>query len=398
MTSLLSRLAGRGVLPIGVDIGAAGARLVQFRRDGGRLAVLAAARAELGESGAAALPPDDPTLAARLAELAAHRVESDGFRGRRCVLSIDHRLLRVRSIRLPRLGDDELDKAVRLDAPSRLGFTDEEECEIGWVRAGEVLQGNEPRDEVIVAGVLRAPVERLVYAFAERGLRPIAVEPGFIAEGRAFSRTLRRAADRDTTRLIVDIGWKTTNVIVIRGTSIAFHKPLEIGGELMNRKAAERLNLEPATIAELRRRRMTAGAEVDPRVDRAIYESVRPVLGDLAQEVALCQRYYSVTFRGSRAEACLLAGGEAREPHLVEMLSEALRVPVRPGLPFEGLKLPPGAESLEEDPAWGVAAGLSLRTAFIDPPAARRGRVAASHAEIRAGDSDASPAARREAA
>lgn len=371
MSSILSSIFTRGALPVGIDLGPSGARLLQFQRRRAKLSVRCAAKIDFAMSESI---ENDQAATDRLAGEIARRVESGGFAGSRCVLSIDDRWLRVRSIRVPRMNDEELDRAVRLDAANRLGFNEGQECEIDWLRAGEVIQGSDVREEVILAGAKREPIERLVYALAARGLRPLAVEPGFVACARAYSRMLRRTQDQGVTRLILDIGRKISSVMVIRGVTVAFYKPVEIGGEMMTFRAAERLGLEPATIAELREQRMKSDGAVDPKVDRAIYEAVRPVLGDLAQELALCQRYYSVTFRGSRPEMCIVTGNGAREPHLTEMIAEALHLPTEVGRPFEGLDasaLSPAPNERYGAAEWSAAAGLALRFAFSDRAIAR---------------------------
>jgi type IV pilus assembly protein PilM len=380
----LARLNLSRVLPIGIDIGAGGVRLFQARRtgfSGESIEAVAAARLELP------FTADEPGSAARTAQIAASlkaRLAAGGFIGRACVLSLDNRLLRVRSVRHPRMPDDELDRAIALDAPARLGFApsggtggaaDEKQaaCEIGWLRAGEVRQGEEFRDEVILVGAAHDPIERLIFALAGIGLRPQAVEPGFVAAARPFTRALRRTEDQNTVRVIVDVGLLSTGVTIIRGQSIAFHKPLELGGLSMTRAAAQRLGLEPDALISIRRQRQSR-LPIEPRVDRAVFEAVRPTLADIANEVSLCLRYFGVSFRGSRPESCLIIGGEAAEPHFDEILSSTTNLPAAVGHPLTGISLDrlqpalPAAgggaangPTVTDDAAWTVAAGLSLR-------------------------------------
>lgn len=352
-----------GYLPIGVDIGAGGAKLLQLRRRGGELALVASSRVELP---ALAGRADDAGRISTLAQAVAERIRSGGFTGSRCVIAVDDRWLRTRSVRQPQMPAADIDRAARLDAPGRLGFAEGEAAEIGWLRAGEVRQGDDIRDELIYVGSLRGPLEHLVYAMAEQGLRPMAIEPGFQASARWFTRTLRRAADQNSVRLIVDIGRLSTGVMLTRGRSVAFYKQLEIGGAAMTKAASDRLGLDPAMVEDLRRQRKlhdSGGEPVDPKVDRALFDAVRPLIGDLAHEVSLCLRYYSVTFRGAKPEVCLLVGGEGSEPRLPECFQEALHLPASVGRPFEGVRVEGAAGSGIRGPGceWGVGAGLSLR-------------------------------------
>ena len=371
-------LVPRPAYPIGVDLSASGAKLLQLRRARGGLRLVGMSRVEIEADGA---PVDDSARIDELVRAVAERAQAGGFAGSRCVVSLDERLLRVRSVRLPRMSDAETDAAVRLDAPQRLGFAEGEACEIGWLRAGEVVHGDEARDEIIYLGAPRAALEHLAMGLSSCGLRPVAIEPGFVAAARRLGWRLRRAADTSVVRVLVDVGRRTSEVMITRGRFVAFYKTLEFGGEAMTLAAAERLGLEPASVEDLRRRRMRPDGgrdvAVDEKVDRALFDAVRPLMGELAHEVNLCVRHYSVTFRGSRAGACVLVGGEALEPRLVEAVGEATHLETSVGRPLEGVAgVEPG-----DWPEWAVAAGLSLQPTETAPVRRRGGgRRAMAHA------------------
>ena len=377
MRHLLDRLVPRAY-PIGIDLGASGAKLVQLGCGSSGLRVIGMLRLEAPEivSG----ETENERIDAMVRGI-ARRVAGGGFRGRQCVLSVDDRMLRTRSIRQPRMPDVEIDAAIRLDGAQRLGFGEEEASEIGWMRAGEVHQGDEVRDELIYLGAPSEPLARIAMGLASCGLRPLAIEPGFVALTRCFARTLRRSSDGSVVRVLVDVGYGSTGVVLARGSGVAFYKPLELGGEDLVRVAAERLGLEPQTVNDLRRQRIASvgapGTGIDPKVDRALYDAVRPLLGDLAHEVNLCVRHYCVTFRGSRPSECLVVGGEAREPRLTEAIQDALQIDTSVGRPLAGIEgVRRGVAPVDEGacPEWAVGVGLSLRAAEARSESARGAR------------------------
>jgi len=354
-----------GAFPIGLDFGARGARMVQLAggRNGTRL--VSAALAEL-DSSAAQLNED--ARFRTLLDTIRRRFEQGGFSGSKCVISVEDSLLRVKSIRQPMMPQADADKALRLEAADRLGFHDDTPTEIGWIRAGEVRQGEDVREELILVGVERARLERIVDGVTACGLHPIAVEPGFMATSRCFARDLRRAADAQIVRFVIDIGYVTTGVTILRGMDVVFHKRVEIGGRSMNAAAAERLRLDKVTIADLRRQRMEDRFEgkkpSESRVDRALFTAIRPLLEELAQEISLCLRYHSVSFCGQRPDKIVIVGGAAHEPGLVEAIYETVRVPVEIGEPLEGVDLKAAPSVIERGSKlaqWTVATGLSLR-------------------------------------
>lgn len=363
----LEHLLNIGHQPFGVDIGATGVKMLQLRKVGSGFSLTAAAHIDLPTT-VEELQSEE--YATRLATAIARRADTGGFHGKRCVISIDDRMLRVRSVRHPLMPEMEMDRAVRLDAPNRLGFADGEVGEFSWLHAGEVRQGDEVKEEIVVVGAGRDRLEQLVFALVRAGLRPEAVEPGFVACARCFGRSLRRAVDQAVTRVIVDIGDKKTGVLVTRGQGVAFYKPLEMGGDAMTRAAADRLGLEIEAVRDLRRQRAAAAARgesfSDARVDRALFEAVRPLIDELSREVSMCLRYYGVTFRGARPEACLIVGGEAEEPQLAKLVGEELHVPTSVGRPLSGVTIGENSAlaSARElaRPEWSVATGLCLRS------------------------------------
>ncbi|MCA9293386.1 MAG: pilus assembly protein PilM [Phycisphaerales bacterium] len=366
-------------LPIGIDLGSTGARLLQLAQGRKGLRVAASARVDLTSRAA----PDDPARVQELIEAIANTVRAGTFTGTNCIIGLDDRMVRTRSFRQPPMPESELAKAASLDGAEKLGFPEGQPAEISTFIAGEVRQGDEVRHEVVYVGAPRAPIETMVRGLMERGLRPLHVEPGFCAEARAFARTFQRAEDRLSVRVVVDLGWASSSVLLLRGTDIAFYKRLDLGGDQLTKHAAERLGLDIHAVADLRQRRMQASepghTPVDAKVDRAIYQVTRPLLNDLAHEVKLCMRYYAVTFRGIRPECCHIVGGEAREPGLVEAFEQALHIPAKLGDPLQGVSVQDAASTGRTRivagapaPDWAVACGLSLRLSQRKSRRARR--------------------------
>ncbi len=362
---MIARWKQSKALPIGIDLGASGAKTVQLRVSRGQYSVVAAAR----------VAPPNPGFEAedvsQLARAAAAKIEALRCVGSRCVVSLDNRLLRVRSIRMPQMSDEEISRALELEGAERLGLKPSD-AQVGWLRAGEVRQGDETRDELILAGAPRTAIETITNAFLDAGLTPIAVEPAFAACARALGRHYRRQSDQKHVRIVVDVGAKMSDIMVLRGDSVAFCKQLDWGGVRLDETASQKLRLEPDAVAEIRRQRRAAllgasadGAPVDARAERAIFDAIRPLLGELAHEVTLCMRYWMVTFRGERPEAVVLAGGEAEEPQLASVIQDATGIPTKVGRPLEGMAMAgasfAGADRRGAMSQWTVAAGLSLR-------------------------------------
>jgi hypothetical protein len=71
-----------------------------------------------------------------------------------------------------------------------------------------------------------------------------------------------------------------------------------------------------------------------------------------------------VTFRGAKPESIVLAGGDATEPRLAEIIAELSGLPTELGRPLEGVELGPTSLPMNRRgplSEWATAAGLTLR-------------------------------------
>lgn len=372
MASLKFHRAGP---PFGLEISEGAVRLLQLERTRAGVGVRSHATAPLPVRE----DPFTPERVAEIVEAVAPLTANGRFTTRRCVVGLPGSALRVRSVRQPRMPAADADKALRIEASERLGFGADEPAQVGWLRAGEVRHGEQIREEVILTGCERTGIERLVQGLFGAGLCPTSVEPSFCAAARAVGAGALGQRDPEAVRLLVEVGPISSTVLMLRGGEAVFYKRIGIGGRDFTRVAGERLDLDAETIVELRDRRMRAGVgagETPAKVDRALFDAIRPLTHRLAEEVALCLRYYTVTFCGRRPNAALLGGEEAGEPGLVEAMSETLNIDASVARPFEGVAL----RSMERDcpndgalAAWCAAFGLSARGLS---PARRRRRAA----------------------
>lgn len=352
---------------IGIDFGARGAKLLQVREQGGQLKAIGAARVD-----APGPPASNDSRAVDATALTAQIREafiSGGFRGRGCVVSLPRTDICIQSIRLPKMSDEELHQSATWEAAQRFGF-DRTAMEVDFIRTGASLQTGENREEVILIAASHAAINARLQPILAAGLRPIALDTGFAALVRGFSRQARREADRAHIRVIVEVGYSGSTVLILRGDQVAFCKPINIGGEQFNQAVAEHLQMDERAAADLRGARIASGIDgepTDPATDRAVYDAVRPLMGDLVKEVTLCLRYYGVTFRGHPPENIILTGGDGLEPRLGEVMAQACKTPVGfddsigtlgdlIGTIRSALNRTPGPAA-----SWTVAMGLSLR-------------------------------------
>ena len=96
----------------------------------------------------------------------------------------------------------------------------------------------------------------------------------------------------------------------------------------------------------------------DPEIATSIADGVRPVVERLANELSMCIRYHSVTFRGQPLVRLVLGGDEAT-PQLLEALGKRLALKCELSDPLRHF---PHQLQLGRKGQWDVAVGLALRS------------------------------------
>ena len=358
--------------PIGVDMGTRCVRMVQLAHHGNDYRVHAA-QARWLTGGTLPLAGGDYWQAAERA--ISDMLSTGGFGGRTAVTMMPAGQVQHQNLRLPAMPIDERDAAVRWEAAGRIQF-DGKPAEIQYFDAGEVRQGDERRQEVILLAAPTDAVDAHVQTLVDAGLRLQAIDVSAGALARfACAADAQADAAGDAVHMIVDVGYSASKVVVASAGRVLFFKVIDIGGQYLDQAVAQRLNLSVEQASELRRSAESGnsdaasanklfGIEHLDQVVEAMREAVRPAFAQLAKELSLCLRYYSVTFRGTRPEAVQLVGGEAVRQGMAAQLQAEVGLPVRVadvhGV-LGGQTLPDAIAGDGNPAAWATAIGLALR-------------------------------------
>jgi type IV pilus assembly protein PilM len=360
------RLTRSQVQPIGLDIGFDSIKMLQLEALGQSLSVVAAARQQFPEE-----VRTQPELRLPLAvDMIRKMLRQGGFVGRDIVTSLPREIVHVKNLRLPTIPPHELAAAVEFEARNIFAF-DTEKAHVDYCVAGEVRQGAEVRQELIVLAAQDGDVNDFLEQLHRSGAIVMSLDVEPFALYRTVERFIRRREDEGDVHVLVDVGARRSQVVIGRGREISFLKTIEIGSRHMLEAVSVKLGI---TIDEARalRRRLAEAGPVDPAdaaksdpVRQAVFDASRSIMEDLGREISLCLRYFSVTFRGQRPEKVRLVGGEASDPQLHAVLNTALPIPVetsRPLFSVDTSRMKP-SDRRGMMCEWTLALGLGLRFA-----------------------------------
>jgi type IV pilus assembly protein PilM len=359
------------VQPIGVDIGSDSVKLLQMEVADQTLSVIAAACQALPPA-ARAQDLKDRTAAA--ADLVRQMMRHNSFSSRKIIAALPREIVYVKNLRLPMMPMEELRSAIDYEVKNIFPF-ERKDAHVRFLYAGEVRQGTDARQEVIVLAATHIDVDTFICQLHRSGavIESLDFEPAAIY--RSAERFIRRREDEQEVHVLVDIGGARTQVVIGRGENISFFKPIDIGGQNLNDAVARKLGISQDEARALRRRLIEAGAAQaapsttspdesrrDP-VRETVFDATRSIMETLAHEVSLCLRYHSVTFRGHRPARLRIVGGEAADPQLLATFNSALPIPADASRPLHSVdtsRMRP-ADRRGFMSEWTTAFGLSLK-------------------------------------
>jgi len=334
-----------------VDIGSRSVKLVQLSADRARI------RDVVCWDLPAVTSADPASRSRQLVDMLTQAREGRAFRGRNAVFCLGTAELFIQNMRVPQTTGDELRQVVEKEATSRLPF-EAKNAELRFFEADTVRQGDAYRREVIVVACQKPSVQTILSVAQATGLNPVAIDAAPAALLRCYAAQFRRSSDEEMCAMFISVGASCTTVVIARGDSPRFIKQIDFGSRQLDEAVAKNLKMKLADAAALRRHHGDRRADRrDPEIAQSIAKATRPLLESLTNDLAMCTRYYSVTFRGQPLSRVIVGGGEACTG-LVEWLSTHLDLACEladPSRPFRQAKLPGRAAQ------WDIAVGLALR-------------------------------------
>jgi type IV pilus assembly protein PilM len=370
--------------PIGIDFGSEGLRMAQVEALANPAAAKGSARDfKLIAAARADVPPhvrNDPAARFEFFARTVRELWPQGnFRGRRVVLSLPASMMTMCHLRLPRMEDDAIKKALPWEARGKLPY-DPSRALLRHLVAGDVYQDGEQRSEIILMAAVRDSVNQFLDAATKAKLDVVGmnVEPKALVD--CFANVYRRKSDAETTCCFVDIGCCATRAVIARGGQILFGRIVPVGGDHFNRAVAKALevSVEDARAARIRQCEVETalpGPVLTPAPDELergstpeaarIEQACREPLAKLVEELALCRHYHDATFPNLPVGRLIFVGGESRHRGLCQQIARRLDLAAQVGDPLarmgrmSDIGIECGIDRRLPQPDWAVAIGLS---------------------------------------
>ena len=314
---------------------------------------------------ALAAPVDAENADTVLAPAIGEILRDKGMRPGNVALSVSGQMAFQRFAAIPAAGgDDRFEQLVRYEIEQNVPFPiDEMICD------RQVLGDTPGGDKsVMIVAAKTDQIEAITSAVQSIGFKPELVDVSPIA----LTNAVRHAAGDDgSCSVILDIGAKTTSLVIVEGDTI-YNRSIPVAGNAITKEIASALgcSTEEAEQIKLERGYVSMGGvtEDEDELSDRVSKVCRAVMTRLHAEISRSINFYRSQQGGSAPSRLYLTGGSALLPQIDVFFAESLQVEVAFFNPFESIAVGPKVDqsALEADGALiSATAGLALHLAGL---------------------------------
>jgi len=347
----------RGESYLGIDVGSSAIKVVELAPGAKGLRLVRAATVPL-EAGRVDVGEERVRAALRSA-LASQRAQPTAVAG-----GISTRSAAVREIKLPHTSEDNLGRMVRFEAERFIPFP------IDQVTLDHHVMDSQAQDaaRVLVVATRKEDALGLLKLLSGLNLPEAAIEVTAIASFNALSRD----GGPDSPSAIVDLGHRSTDIVLRRGQDLVLARSAPVGSQELTEAYQQDLQVDFREAEQAKCERGVVGVSLEGGVEvlagdlvGVVEQADRPKVAEWLSRLLHEVRYTLESFRrqaGEEVGRIELAGGGALTPGLPEALEAALGAAVQLARPWGRLETARATPDAP-DPVFAVACGLALQAA-----------------------------------
>lgn len=226
---------------------------------------------------------------------------------------------------------------------------------LDWLKVGEKIDdsGNKKQQLFLIA-IPTAHIENYKKIFQMAGLDLVALE----IEGFSESRVL--SADQGETTMIVDIGSRSTAIMITENGFLKFSGQTDFGGASLTQSLASGLNIAVQRAEMLKKQKGLSALEYG--AEKELSTQILPMLNVIISEVRRVKDNYEVNYHDA-VKAMVLTGGSANLLGIEKYFQEKIGLPTKKADALAGVNYDRSLEVIKSElgPKLTVAIGLAMR-------------------------------------
>lgn len=344
----MSLLSGVGSF-FGLDIGTTAVRLVELSGTGSVKTLVRYAYTPVDVKLAMSDAKGDQQ---KLAHVILDLVTKAGVTTKNVAVGLPSNHVFTTVVDFERLSPAELGKSIRLQADSLIP-TPIDSSKLDWA-----LLGDSPTDaskvEIMLSSVGNDFVEARLDMLESIGLNVIAFEPDNLALARALF-----APDAMTPQMVIDIGSKSTDIVVIINGVPRLTRSIPTGTEAIIRSAMQALNIDEKQAEQFV---FKFGLSKD-KLEGQIYQGIIGTIDVLITDIEKSVKFITTRYPNTKIDRIIVTGGASALPEFPLYVANKLGISVEIGNAWRNVSFPSDKQNelLAVSNHFGVAVGLAER-------------------------------------
>ncbi len=256
---------------------------------------------------------------------------------------------------IPILPEEEIENVIRQEAENNIPFP-LNEVYFDFERLGQQDKKLEYQEVFSVA------CSKKIVDSYERVLKRVGLKPLFMeVESLAVARSIMKYGVLSDPVLIIDFGENRTSFIIFAGRHVRFTSTISVSARQLTRSIANDLKIDFRKAETMKREQGLYG-------DKKVFESMTPLLANLAQQIKSHLNYYhshrpkeTPPYLKKKIDKILLCGGGSNLKGLGEFLTSELKIDVSCGDAFVNIQNQKISISKGQSLGFSTAIGLALR-------------------------------------
>ncbi len=341
---------------LGVDIGSSSIKLVELKRQAGKLRLLTYSFTENIETVTKKDWHKDASYTARLINKMCQKA---GTSSRNAVAALPTFSVFSSIINLPNISKKEVFSAVHWEAKKVIPLP-LEEMVLDWKiiddknnKTTEDGKKKQPNTRVLLTGAPKTLVEKYIKIFKEAHINLLSLET------ETFSLIRSLLGNDKSTVMIVEIGTSTTDVSIVTNSIPILSRSIDVGGETITEAISHNLDIGKERAEQFKYDLgITSTDSKEDVVPKTIASSIDPIVNEIKYMLNLFQDKHNTT-----VEKIILSGGSSLLPNLVNYLEKVLNKDVIIGDAWSRISYPTELKSTldEVGPKLSVSIGLAMR-------------------------------------
>ena len=335
---------------LGVDIGTSSIKVVQLRKERGKVILETYGAIALGPYAGVEIGRSTSLPAEKIAEALRDVIREANVTVTDAAVSIPYASSLVALIKLPAAVEKELASVVPIEARKYIPVPINEVL-LDWFLVSGGAKATEGKIEVLLVAIHNDTITKFKNIASEAALAV-----GFF-EIEVFS-AVRAALEHGVAPVaVVDMGAATTKFYVVERGLIRESHIINQGAQDLTLASSRALSI-PVVQAEERKRKQGLTGEKDPNLKNSLELSLSPLVSEVARTAASWEQRNNTSLNG-----IVLTGGGATLKGLKEFMQGKIQNELRLADPFGKTQAPAFLEAILKDagPEFCVAVGLALR-------------------------------------